>query len=94
MYSIFPSFLLSDFISFLLFHLYSNSYLTHPLQDLVTKVFQQMWFTPDSSGNQEALLQRVEHMTDVVCSLYTFLIYPVIKVGSQSVVPDLLILRL
>ena len=94
MYSIFPSFLLSDFISFLLFHLYSNSYLTHPLQDLVTKVFQQMWFTPDSSGNQEALLQRVEHMTDVVCSLYIILIYPVIKVGSQSVVPDLLILRL
>lgn len=36
-------------------------------QELVTKVFQQMWFTPlKGEENSDVLVKRVVHMTDVV----------------------------
>ena len=36
-------------------------------QELVTKVFQQMWFTPlKGEENSNVLVKRVVHMTDVV----------------------------
>ena len=36
-------------------------------QELVTKVFQQMWFTPlKNDENSDVLVKRVVHMTDVV----------------------------
>ena len=36
-------------------------------QELVTKVFKQMWFTPlKNDENSDVLVKRVVHMTDVV----------------------------
>lgn len=36
-------------------------------QELVTKVFQQMWFTPvKNDENSDVLVKRVVNMTDVV----------------------------
>ena len=40
------------------------------LQELVTKVFQQLWFTPAKDEDDESRLQAVIQMTDVV-SLYS-----------------------
>ena len=46
-------------------------------QELVTKVFQQMWFTPlKGDENSDVLVKRVVHMTDVV---RLFLLNAVIK---------------
>ena len=36
-------------------------------QELVTKVFQQMWFSPlKGEENSDVFVKRVVHMTDVV----------------------------
>lgn len=44
-------------------------------QELVTKVFQQMWFTPlKGDENSDVLVKRVVHMTDVVSS-YSWICY-------------------
>ena len=39
------------------------------LQELVTKVFQQMWFTPVRDADDESRLKSVIQMTDVVSLL-------------------------
>ena len=57
----------------LISHIFCNQFLLNEdllysfLQELVTKVFQQMWFTPlKGEENSDILVKRVVHMTDVV----------------------------
>ena len=44
-------------------------FLVNFFQELVTKVFQQMWFSPlKGDENSDVFVKRVVHMTDVVSS--------------------------
>lgn len=44
-----------------------DSFWVNFFQELVTKVFQQMWFSPlKGEENSDVFVKRVVHMTDVV----------------------------
>ena len=56
-----------DILKIYFFYSCFDSFCVNFFQELVTKVFQQMWFSPlKGEENSDVFVKRVVHMTDVV----------------------------